>query len=74
VRAPKKSGYIHSQSKRYVEEYLYDLENDVHERNNLVNHPDYLKLREELSEVLKKKMIKADEKIPLIIRKQERNE
>jgi uncharacterized sulfatase len=69
VRAPKKSGYGRSQSRKYEEDYLYDLEKDVHERDNLVNHPDYLEVREKLSEVLKKKMVEAEEKIPIIIRK-----
>ncbi len=71
VRAPIKTGYIFGflcgSSKIYMEEYLYDLENDIHERNNLVSDPKLKEVRAELADILKRKMGEADEKIPKII-------
>ncbi len=71
VRAPIRTGYIfgflYGSSKIYMEEYLYDLENDIHERNNLVVDPNFKEVRAELAEILKRKMIEANEKIPKII-------
>jgi len=69
VRAPYKVNYVHSESEIYIEDFLYDLENDIHERNNLVDHPDYEEVRNELAELLKRKMAEAGEKIPIIERK-----
>jgi len=37
----------------YYEEFLYDLEEDPHERNNLVADPDLAEVRAELAEMLK---------------------
>ncbi|MFW5985534.1 MAG: sulfatase-like hydrolase/transferase [Halanaerobiaceae bacterium] len=66
VRAPEKEGSKHSQSNVYVEDFLYDLENDPHEKNNLVNDPQYAEIRKELASRLKKKMLKAKEQVPEI--------
>ncbi len=69
VCAPKKQGFIDSRSKLYQEDFLYDLENDPYEQNNLVANPNYKNLRIELSLALIKEMIKANEPIPKIVSK-----
>ncbi len=67
VRAPDKSGHDAS-SDVYVEDFLYDLESDPHEKNNLVAHPDYSEVRIELARILKRKMVEAGEREPEIRR------
>ena len=54
-------------SEVYYERFLYDLENDPHERNNLIVDPAYASVRSELSKMLKSKMAEANEKIPEIL-------
>lgn len=66
VRAPEKSGQDPS-SDRYVEEFLYDLEADPHERNNLVSDPAFSGIRLELSATLKRRMVEAGEQEPEIV-------
>jgi uncharacterized sulfatase len=66
VRAPDKDGNKDPMSDHYVEEYLYDLEHDPHERNNLVADAAYVKVRAELGERLKQSMAKAGEAVPTI--------
>jgi uncharacterized sulfatase len=66
VRAPEKDGTKCLNSDLYVEDFLYDLENDPHERNNLVNDPAFTSIRAELADRLKKRMIWAGEKEPQI--------
>ena len=65
VRAPHKKGGD-PDSELYVEDYLYDLETDIHERNNLVTDPKYKDIRAQLSELLKKRMKQAGEEEPEI--------
>lgn len=62
VCAPDKSGWKDAGSLAYKEDCLYDLENDPHELNNLVSHPDYIETRKELAKTLKKNMRQAGEK------------
>jgi arylsulfatase A-like enzyme len=60
VRAPdaqRKAGF----SDTYVEDFLYDLEKDPHERNNLVSDPKLDKVREEMKQRLLKHMEHANE-------------
>ncbi|MFW5981165.1 MAG: sulfatase-like hydrolase/transferase [bacterium] len=66
VRAPHKDGWNDSESDIYVEDFLYDLENDPFEKNNLVKEPAYAEIREEMAERLKRNMMKANEKKPMI--------
>ena len=66
IRAPHKIGFLHSKSKKYREDFLYDLENDIHEKYNLINDPEFSDIRAKLREKLKNKMIEVGEKIPKI--------
>jgi hypothetical protein len=51
----------------YQESFLYDLENDPHERNNLVADPALADVRAELAGMLRSEMAKAGETVPQII-------
>jgi len=66
VQAPGKSGRD-PDSDVYVEEFLYDLEHDPHERLNLVTDYDYEHVRTELAEILVRRMGEAGEEIPTIL-------
>jgi len=67
VKAPSKDGILYSRADKYDEEFLYDLENDPHEKRNLVKDAQYFEVRNELSRILKRKMAEAGENIPTII-------
>jgi len=54
-------------SEVYVEDFLYDLEADPHERNNLAADPAYAAVRAELAERLKERMQQAGEPVPEIV-------
>jgi arylsulfatase A-like enzyme len=56
ITAPDKNGGRDSNSQDYEESYLYDLEADPHERNNLITNPAYTEIRAELSKRLLKRM------------------
>lgn len=71
VRAPEKRGSDPS-SEVYVEDFLYDLERDPHERDNLVAEPEYVGVRAEMSERLKRRMAAAGEAVPTILPKAQR--
>jgi len=66
VRAPNKTG-ADASSGFYVEDFLYDLEADPHERSNLVRDGDYAAVRKELRGVLRRRMAGAGEKVPRIV-------
>jgi uncharacterized sulfatase len=51
----------------YYERFLYDLENDPHEKTNLISDPKYADIRLELATILKDKMIEANETEPTIL-------
>ncbi|MBF0243738.1 MAG: sulfatase-like hydrolase/transferase [Planctomycetes bacterium] len=68
VRAPGVSGCAPS-SEVYVEDFLYDLEADPHEKVNLIQEPGLGSLREELSRTLKRRMVEAGESEPKILPK-----
>jgi len=50
----------------YHEDFLYDLENDPHEQNNLVGDAAYKKQRQELARMLVRHMVRAGENVPVI--------
>jgi arylsulfatase A-like enzyme len=66
VYAPEKNGGRDMDSDAYVEQYLYDLDADPHERNNLVRDPVYADLRQQLAERLVQRMVQAGESAPVI--------
>lgn len=69
VNAFHKNGLKDMSSDIYYEEYLYDLENDYSQKNNLVSDPRYTQTKLELTEKLKNKMRQAGEKIPIVLSK-----
>jgi arylsulfatase A-like enzyme len=69
VQAPHKHRLKDAWSDEYQEDFLYDLENDPHERNNLIGRPEYRQVCDQLAETLKRKMVEAGEKEPSIIKK-----
>jgi len=73
VRAPNRSGGDPS-SDVYVEDFLYDLESDPHEWNNLVSDPNLREIREQLRKTLKRRMREAGEAGPRIVSKEESSE
>ncbi|MFA7158602.1 MAG: sulfatase-like hydrolase/transferase, partial [Kiritimatiellia bacterium] len=66
VRAPDKGGRDPS-SEVYMEDFLYDLDKDPHERNNLVADPALREVRAQLAVTLKRRMVAAGEKEPVIV-------
>jgi len=73
VVSPKQKGqwdgFLYSKSDCYEEKYLYDLEHDMYEKNNLVEEAEFEGIRNELAEILKRRMKEAEEEIPDIIPK-----
>lgn len=67
IVAPGKDGGRYSKSNLYVEDYLYDLDADPHEKINLVADPNYAQTRTELIKILIREMQKAGEQVPLIL-------
>lgn len=65
VRAPDKPGWAPGND-IYVEDFLYDLETDPYERNNLVADSDFHSVRDELALILKRCMAEAGEEEPSI--------
>ncbi|HQI75832.1 MAG TPA: arylsulfatase, partial [Candidatus Latescibacteria bacterium] len=70
VVAPDKTGHDPS-SDLYVEEYLYDLEADPHERTNLVDDSSLADVRAEMAARLKRRMVHAGEEEPAILSRKE---
>lgn len=66
VRAPDKGGQD-SHSDTYLEDYLYDLRNDPHERDNLVRSPDHDSVRDSLRQRLLERMRQAEEPLARIL-------
>ena len=65
VRAPGKTGQDPN-SDVYVEDFLYDLAADPHERSNLVADPALAEARTELAARLRRRMVEAGEAVPEI--------
>jgi len=66
VKAPDKDGRIYASSDLYQEDFLYDLENDPYEKNNLINNPDYSDIRKDLRTLLLKHIKEIENKTPEI--------
>jgi uncharacterized sulfatase len=67
VRAPDGVGHPgFRDSELYVEDFLYDLETDPHERDNLVRDPARREVRAQLAATLKRRMAEAGEAVPEI--------
>lgn len=66
VTAPDKKGGDPC-SDTYVEDCLYDLVQDPHERHNLVADPGLADVRRELAKTLKRRMTQAGEEAPEIV-------
>lgn len=67
VRDAAPVGYAHHSSKVYFEDYLYDLEKDPIEKNNLIKDRRYAHVRQELKYLLIEQMVAADEDRPVIL-------
>lgn len=67
VEALDKDAWHDAGSDTYTETFLYDLENDPHETNNLVNDPKYANVRKQLADQLVQRMVMAGEDIPSIL-------
>lgn len=67
VSAPHRDGWKDMDSDRYVEEFLYDLEADPHERTNLVADPAHADIRAALRTRLVERMAAAGEAPPEIV-------
>ena len=70
VRAPDRMGWDPA-SQVYVEDFLYDLQNDSHERSNLVTCSELADVRKALAETLKRRMMEAGEEEPSILPRSE---
>lgn len=66
VSAPDKRATIDAGSDRYVEEFLYDLEADPYELNNLIGYKSHRIVCDYLKERLIQQMVKAGEVAPTI--------
>ena len=74
IRTPKwkyavasdENPWLTGEAAEYYEEFLYDLENDPHEQNNLVKDKNLEAERENLSQIMIKHMNRAGEKTPVI--------
>ncbi|HMF30096.1 MAG TPA: sulfatase-like hydrolase/transferase [Candidatus Lokiarchaeia archaeon] len=71
VRAPHARGSDPA-SDVYAEDFLYDLEADPFEHNNLIRSPEYFEVRKHLAERLKQIMTQIGESNPSIIPKRSR--
>lgn len=67
VRSHDKNPWTDAASDRYTEDYLYDLEADPHERNNLVADLAHEDVRRELRERLIARTVAAGESAPEIV-------
>ncbi len=70
IRGVDRHGWYDMDSELYQEEYLYDLDNDPHELNNLVSDSAFEQVRRELGERLLDRMVAAGEKRPKLVAKE----
>lgn len=67
VRTVMPTGYIIPSSPVYHEEYLYDLEKDPYEKNNIIKSPEYKDIRRFLKKLIREEAVKAGEIEPVIL-------
>lgn len=67
VRAPGPIGGTASSSPVYFEDYLYDLQKDPIEKNNLIRDRSHASVRQKMKKLLLREMERAGEKTPLIL-------
>ncbi len=67
VNAPGENGWLAGTADEYVEEFLYDLRADPHQRANLVDDPRHAGTRAEFAQRLAARMEEAGERPPRII-------
>lgn len=67
VGAVGRDGWKDAGSAEYMEVFLYDNENDPHQKHNLAGDPAYADVRAQLAEILKREMVRAGEKAPAIL-------
>lgn len=66
VKSPGPGAYL-PHSKIYFEDFLYDLEKDPLEKNNLVKAPEYKEIRNQMKKLLIREMVNAGEAKPKIL-------
>ena len=66
VEAPGKNPKKDAGADKYVEKYLYDLELDPYELQNLVGHKSHRRVADRMRERLINRMVQADEREPVI--------
>lgn len=59
------SGWHKPKAIHYFDDYLYDMENDPHEKNNLANNEKYESIISQMRDLLAREMINAGEKKPV---------
>ena len=62
-----RDGWKDAGSAEYMEVFLYDNENDPHQKHNLAGDPAYADVRAQLAEILKREMVRAGERVPAIL-------
>lgn len=67
VYDPEADPWRDKTGKRYVSQYLYNLEEDPHEQHNLAEEPGHAEVRRELAVLLKKHMREAGEDVDSIV-------
>ncbi|MBN2154327.1 MAG: sulfatase-like hydrolase/transferase [Candidatus Lokiarchaeota archaeon] len=67
VSAPGLNGGYNARATYYLEEFLYDLEDDPHERTNRVDDPSLEGVRKGLAGRLARRMLGAGEQAPIIL-------
>lgn len=63
------SGWHKPNAKHYFDDFLYDLENDPNEMNNLIDNENYLKILMEMRNLLSREMVSVGEKAPVFHKK-----
>ena len=60
-------GYIKAKAKIYFEDYLYDVNDDPIQKNNLIKSKEHKTVRQELKKLIINQMVEIGEKKPIIL-------